>query len=47
MWREKTRNNTSLSGWEYLVTMKGLGFESYVCVLGVILITLMDKTKLH
>jgi len=22
---------TSSSGWEYLVVLKGLGFESYVC----------------
>jgi len=36
-----TRNNTSLSGKEYLVMWRGLGFESWVCQLCVILFMLL------
>jgi len=28
--------SASLSGWEYLIMLRGLGFKSYVCLLCVI-----------
>ena len=31
-------NSTSSNGWEYLVCVRGLGFESYVCQLCVVIL---------
>ena len=36
MWK-----SASLNGWEYLVCVRGLGFESYVCQLCIIILLLI------
>jgi len=38
IWRVMTRSNGSSSGYEYLVMLKGLGFESCECHLCIKLI---------